>query len=43
VLTANEQTITRLIKELPEVINLELGFYQELLKNVEEEQELPHH
>ena len=43
VLSANEQFLTRLIIELPEIINLELGFYQELLKNIEEDQELPHH
>ena len=25
------------------MINLELSFYEELLKNIEEDQELPHH
>jgi len=35
--------LARLIAELPEIINLELGFYEELLRNIEEDQETPHH
>lgn len=38
VLSAGEQFLNRLIVELPEIINLELGFYRELLKNIEEDQ-----
>ena len=44
VLSAPEKTLTKLILELPELINNSLNFYKELLKNLEEEdQDVPHH
>ena len=43
VLSASEQSLNKLVVELPELISHELTFYQEILRNIEEDEESQHH